>query len=407
MKSILQPALMLSSFAAVLLASAAAHADSCTYGPCDATVCNTSGSRHANNQPCDGPATIQCSAPSCPACIYSPCSATVCNTTGSESAVNVPCIGPLTQACSAPACPPCVYSTCSAVCDGGTQFPLNAPCTGADSQSCNTQACPTAFYLRSNVGAPWGSSSNEVAMDAAIGVGSWVDERYETVDPALLFAALGFIFMEGSDVNADEMEAFIASHLSEINAYLNAGGVIFFNSAPNEGDGMGLPDGVGNSTLLTYPSFSSVASTTLPGHPIFVGPWPTSTSFTGTDFSHATISGVGLTSLLDGSSGIILAECFVGAGLAIYGGMTVTDFHDPDPDADNLRANIIAYADAIAVPEPSSSVGLSAGLVALSLCAAHRRRRRSKALGRMNYGRVSGWGHCGVTLHQRDPSGST
>ena len=87
-------------------------------------------------------------------------------------------------------------------------------------------------------------------MDDAFGVGGWVDERYETVDSALLFAASGFIFMEGSELNADEMEAFIASHLSEINAYLNAGGVIFFNSAPNEGDGMGLPDGVGQAILL-------------------------------------------------------------------------------------------------------------------------------------------------------------
>ena len=117
----------------------------------------------------------------------------------------------------------------------------------------------------------------------------------------------------------------------------------------------------------------------MPGHPIFNGPFPTSTNFTGDSFSHATISGVELTSLLDGSAGVVLAERFIGAGLAIYGGMTATDYHGPVPDAANLRANIIAYADAIAVPEPSSAAGLGAGLVALTLCVVHRRRQRSKA----------------------------
>ena len=84
-------------------------------------------------------------------------------------------------------------------------------------------------------------------MDAAFGVGGWVDARYETVDPVVLFAAESFIFMEGSDDNADEMEAFVDAHLNEINDFLNAGGAIFFNAAPNEGDGMALPDGVGQS----------------------------------------------------------------------------------------------------------------------------------------------------------------
>jgi hypothetical protein len=142
---------------------------------------------------------------------------------------------------------------------------------------------------------------------------------------------------------------------------------------------MALPDGVGQSISLIYPVFSEDMSTAVPAHPIFNGPWPTSTSFTGEFLSHATISGVGLTSLLDGSQGTVLAERFIGSGIALYGGMTVSDFHIPATDAAHLRANIIAYADAVATPEPSIAVGLGVGLVALSVWAPHRRRRRSKA----------------------------
>jgi len=421
MKLILQLGVLLSSLAAALLAPSAAHAQvctygdcsatvcdtsgtqtatnwpcegeqiiacdapacpSCTYGPCDATVCGTSGNRYPTNQPCTGPTSITCSAPSCPSCLYGACSATLCGTSGTQTATNQPCTGSATIVCNAPACPPCVYGPCSAVCGGGDQIAVNLPCTGAASQSCNTQACPIAFYLRSTVGSPWGTSSNELAMDAAFGAGVWVDERYETVDPALLFAAESFIFMEGSQYNADEMEAFVDSHLSEINAFLNAGGAIFFNAAPNEGDGMLLPDGVGQSISLNYSNPTSLSGSAIAtdlDHPIFNGPFPTSTSFTANYFGHATISGVALTSLLDGSAGVVLAERFIGAGLALYGGMTATDFQSPVPDAANLRANIIAYADAIAMPEPSSAAGLGAGLLALTLCVVHRRRQRSKA----------------------------
>lgn len=375
MKSILQSTLMFSMLAAALLAPADAYAQLCTYGPCDATECGTVGNRFANNQPCIGEPVIACAAPSCAACTYGPCDATTCGTTGTQTANNIPCIGATTISCNAPSCPPCFYGACTAACGGGSQFAVNQPCDGASSQACNSQACPTAFYLRSTVGSPWGTSSNEFAMDAAFGAGGWVDERYETVDSALLFAAESFIFMEGSADNADEMEAFLNGHLSEINAFINAGGAIFFNAAPNEGDGMALPDGVGQSISLNYPVFSSDASTAVPAHPIFNGPSPTSTSFTGDFVSHATISGVGLTSLLDGSQGTVLAERFIGSGIALYGGMSATDFYTPALDAANLRANIIAYADAVATPEPSYAASLIAGLAALSACAAHRHRR--------------------------------
>lgn len=47
----------------------------------------------------------------------------------------------------------------------------------------------------------------------------------------------------------------------------------------------------------------------------------------------------------------MLGEKTFGAGLVLLGGMTTDNWHSPDPEAANLRANIIAYA-ADAVPSP-------------------------------------------------------
>lgn len=61
-------------------------------------------------------------------------------------------------------------------------------------------------YVRSSISAPWGSTSNEEAMDLAFGGGLWDDLRYETVDPLALFSdGYHFIYLEGSDSNASEL----------------------------------------------------------------------------------------------------------------------------------------------------------------------------------------------------------
>jgi hypothetical protein len=238
----------------------------------------------------------------------------------------------------------------------------------------------TPYYLRSTVGPPWGVLTNELAMDAVFGAGNWVDERYETVDTTALFAERRVIFMEGGFNNADEMEAFLDANAFQIANFMSLGGVALFNSAPLEGNGMGYPDAAGGQSIaLNFPDFSfNPIAAPDPGHPIFNGPFPTTTSFTGVDFAHGSVTGAGLTSLLDDPiARSVLAERPIGDGLALYGAMTTTNFHLPQPDADNLRANILAYAEsAVYLPEPSAASGLLAGIIALA-CAQHRRKRRS------------------------------
>jgi len=198
-------------------------------------------------------------------------------------------------------------------------------------------------YMRSTVGPPWSVSTNEAIMNTVFGAGYWQDLRYETVDPAVLFSDdTNLIFMEGSDRNADELEAFLTANQAQLESWVEHGGCLLINAAPNEGDGMSY--GFGGVTL-TYPGFSSTAVAVDPGHPIFNGPFtPVGTSFSGSAFSHASVSGGGVTDVLLGTgSAVPLAELSWGLGHAAFGGMTTTNFHSPQPQATNLRANLIYY----------------------------------------------------------------
>ncbi len=203
---------------------------------------------------------------------------------------------------------------------------------------------PPQVYLRSTTGAPWGSIANETAMDRVFGTNNWQDLRYEDVNPASVFTpANRFIYMEGSDSIALEMQAFLTANLVTIENWVAAGGRLFLNAAPNEGSGMNFGFGV----TLVYSDSTSTGNTADPLHPIFAGPFtPVGTTWSGNSFGHATVTGSGLAVLITNTANghIVLGQQQHGTGLVLFGGMTTDNFHSPQPEASNLRANIIDYA---------------------------------------------------------------
>ena len=202
-------------------------------------------------------------------------------------------------------------------------------------------------YIRGSA-PPWGSTSNETAMSRVFGAGGWDDLRL--AGGAGPFATgtgddYTFIFLEGGDSTANELNAYLAANGAAITGWVQQGGRLLVNAAPNVGGSFSLLFGA----TLNYTG-GTAASTVVaasPAHPVFAGPFgATGTAFSGNSFSHATVSGSGLGAIINRTpqGDVVLAERAVGSGHVLVGGMTTTNFHSPQPNADNLRANIICYA---------------------------------------------------------------
>lgn len=200
------------------------------------------------------------------------------------------------------------------------------------------------YYIRSNTGSPWGSTSNETAMDAVYGAGVWTQEYFQTANPAtLLSAATCTIFMDGSDGGATEFETFLNANMTAIENWVAAGGRLFLNTAPNEDNGLSYGFG---GTTMNYPSgLTATGNAVVPAHAIFTGPFlPVGTSWTGNWFAHGNITNAGTNLITDSGTGVVVcSEKFYGAGLVVFGTMTTANWHTPAAEGQNLRQNILCY----------------------------------------------------------------
>ncbi len=229
----------------------------------------------------------------------------------------------------------------------------------------------SAYYVYSNVyggNEPWYTTTNSEDMNAVFGVGEWDVAYFETLDPAVVFGSgTCFVFMEGSDGFADEMENFLSTNITLIENWVASGGHLLMNAAPNEGDGMSFGFG---GTTLNYPWYAGNVDADLPLHPAFSGPFtPTSTSMYGGSYGHASVAATDATNILHDTFSpdrIVCTEKSWGAGTVIFGGMTVTYFHSPAPDADNFRKNIIAYLATCTISD--HDMGVQSALAPVSSC---------------------------------------
>ena len=112
------------------------------------------------------------------------------------------------------------------------------------------------YYIKSNIGNPWGSVTNQAAMDLAFGLDAWTLESFELVDVAAVFSpTTGIVFIDGSDGQATELNTFLITNLPSIEAWVTAGGRLLLNSAPNEGSSMDFGFG-GTNACLAFSKFN-------------------------------------------------------------------------------------------------------------------------------------------------------
>jgi hypothetical protein len=226
-----------------------------------------------------------------------------------------------------------------------TQFGANAQC---------------AWYVQ-DVN-PWNQIYNITAMNNVYGAGNWQQGTYST-SPATIFSPTTcMVFLEGSDQNAISMNTFLTANITTIENWVNGGGRLFMNAAPNQGGNINYGF---SGTVLTYPpSYYTTADAVSPTNPIFLGPYlPTATTYTGTAFAHAYIAGTGLTDLINGTVGYavhpVCSQKLWGTGIAFFGSMTQPYFWSPQPQGNNLWYNIIYYVANIQLTSLTSTIPLN------------------------------------------------
>ena len=201
------------------------------------------------------------------------------------------------------------------------------------------------YYLRAAVGEPWGNENNINAMNAAFGEGEWALAEFETTDPELIFSpATGFVFMDGSDDGAIELNEFLIANGELIENWVMQGGKLLMNSASNET--VDLNFGFGGAELVLVGTVNNVTMQN-PEHPILSGPnTPVNETMIGISYGHGYIEATDFTSILAETGDpekVVLAERNWGNGKVIVGCMTTSNWHFPTVPAFNWRVNLLVY----------------------------------------------------------------
>lgn len=215
---------------------------------------------------------------------------------------------------------------------------------------------------------PWGTLSNDSAMDNVFGRGNWIKSNgFNTT----MFSGASMVYLDGSDYAANQLNSFLSTNKAFVESYVSNGGHLFINSAPNQGGTFSMNFGV----TVNYSDPSAYATVTSAGIAAGLTAGGIATNYTGGYFSHSTVSGASISDLVHGDNGIIFGAMNYGNGFVAFGGQTTYDFHSPSPDSAILLANELKYvSNTSAVPEPETYAMLGAGLGLLSLTVRRKRR---------------------------------
>lgn len=225
-------------------------------------------------------------------------------------------------------------------------------------------------YITGEAGDPWGLSDPEDGMARCFG--AFDQYAFESVNPETLFSdQRRFVYLEGGDHEADAMEAFLGANSSLINDWVNSGGHLLINAAPNVGDGMKVGFGV----YLACQELSLTSTAADPGHPVYNGPFsPVGTEIGGNYFSMAYVLSGDMSPITINSWGnAVVAEKDVGQGHIVVGGITLPFWFFQQPDGYNYYDNLISYS--ATVPAPGAGAVMVTGLLATG-----RRRRATRAV---------------------------
>ena len=189
---------------------------------------------------------------------------------------------------------------------------------------------------------PWGSSSPDFDMDLAFGAGHWT--KQQGFDAGVLSMANKTIYIDGGDGISGEFDAFIGSHIADLETFVSTGGHLLINAARWTYNDLDTGFGAQLHLYFNYSQGSYTGHVVDPTGDLANGlAGAAGTDFSGTYFSHDAITGTGFTTLMTGEHGDILIEKAFGQGTITVGSLTAAMYHSPSPQADILFANILHH----------------------------------------------------------------